>query len=237
MKRVFVLAVALAACAPQLVTWDETGVATIDEAPVGYQPPDVPGLCHDTFAWAHDKATGMVYGAWWRVRPDSTADLMVARQDGSGKWSAPESADTMDAGRTGCRRVAPSMAVSNGSAYLAYGMTAKEGPGVFTVHWMQGMTHAPVPVVYGEKYGRTDIAVRGDTVVVAFEDPNTDPRRIGLALSTTGSHLFQYRDVISPPTGEASDPMVLLDSGAITVTWTRTIRGNQERQMRRGRIQ
>jgi hypothetical protein len=197
----------------------------------------MPGLCRDTFAWARDDATGTVYGAWWSVRPDSNADLVVARRDASGAWSAPERADTMDAGRTGCRRAAPSMTVSNGSAYLAYGMTAREGPGVFTVHWMQGMTHAPVAVVYGEKYGRTDIAVRGDTVVVAYEDPNTDPRRIGLALSTTGSHLFQYRGVVSPPTGEASDPMVQLTPGEITVAWTRTIRGNRERQVRRGRIQ
>lgn len=236
MIRLLALGVALAACTPQLVTWDETGVATIDEAPVGYRAPDLPGLCHDSFAWAHDPGTGMVYGAWWHVRPDSTADLMVARQDRAGGWSVPERADTMDAGRTGCRRAAPSMAVSNGSAYLAYGMTAKEGPGVFTVHWMQGMTHAPVAVVYGEKHGRTDIAVRGDTVVVAYEDPNTDPRRIGLALSTTGSHLFQYRSVVSPPTGAASDPFVQLEPQEILVAWTRTIRGHQERQMRRGRI-
>ena len=225
----------VASCAPQPVTWEEPQTADLTDASGGYQAPDHPGICPNSFVWGHE--TGVVYGAWWNVRADSTADLMVARHGADSVWSVPERADTMDAGRSGCRRVPPSLAVSNGSVYLAYGMTAKEGPGVFTVHWMQGMTHAPVAVVYGEKYGRTDIAVRGDTVVVAYEDPNTDPRRIGLALSTTGSHLFQYRTVVSPPTGEASEPVVRMNPGEILVGWTRTIRGNQERQMRRGRLQ
>lgn len=228
------LALVLASCAAQPVIWDEPVAGDIEEAPVGYRAPDVPGICHDSFVWAHDQ--GVVFGAWWNVRADSTADLMVSRQDRSGAWSIPERADTMDAGRTGCRRAPPSMAVANGGVYLAYGMSAKEGPGVFTVHWMQGMTHAPVAVVYGERFGRTDIAVRGDTVVVAYEDPNSDPRRIGLALSTTGSHLFQYRTLVSPPTGAASEPIVVLDSGRIQVAWTRTLSGRQERQVRRGRI-
>lgn len=215
--------------------WQEPKVENVEDAPLGYRAPEFPGICPQSFAWAQEN--GVVHAAWWSVRPDSTADLMVARESRGTGWSVPERADSMDAGRTGCRRPPPSIAVSQGNVHVAYGMTAKEGPGVFTVHWMQGMTHAPVAVVYGERYGRTDIAARGDTVVVAYEDPNTDPRRIGLALSTTASHLFQYRTVVSPPTGAASEPLVVLDQGEILVAWTRTLRGEQQRMTRRGRIQ
>jgi hypothetical protein len=233
--RAFLVALALSSCAQQPVLWQDPKAENIEEAPIGYRAPDVPGICPGSVDWAHEN--GVVHAAWWSVRPDSTADLVVARESRGGGWSIPERADTMDAGRTGCRRPPPSIAVDNGNAHLAYGMNAREGPGVFTVHWMQGMTHTPVAVVYGERFGRTDIAARGDTVVVAYEDPNTDPRRIGLALSTTASHLFQYRTLVSPPTGEASEPMVRLDSGEIVVAWTRTLRGQRQRMTRRGRIQ
>lgn len=229
-----VASVMLASCAEEPVIWQEATTQAVEEAPVGYQAPEFPGMCGDSFVWTHEN--GVVHAAWWSVRPDSTANLMIARGSKGDRWSLPERADTMDAGRTGCRRPPPSIAVSNGNVHLAYGMTAKEGPGVFTVHWMQGMTHAPVAVVYGERYGRTDIAAQGDTVVVAYEDPNTDPRRIGLALSTTASHLFQYRTLVSPPTGEASAPIVALRAGEIVVGWTRKLRGEQQEMSRRGRI-
>lgn len=225
----------LAACAAEPVIWDEPEAgAPWMMLPGGYAPPPVAGMCHDSFVTR--QANGVVHAAWWSVRPDSTAVLMVAQESKANGWSVPEAADTMDAGRTGCRRPPPTMTVSNGSVYLAYGMTAKEGPGVFTVHWMPGMTHAPVAVVYGERFGRTAIDVRGDTVVVAYEDPNTDPRRIGLAVSTTGSHLFQYRTLVSPPTGGASEPQLALDSTGITVVWNQTTRGQLQGMSRHGRF-
>ena len=235
MNRTIALTLLLAACTAEPVVWEETeaGAPWMLVKPGGYVPPQLPGICHDSFVWSPGK--GVVYAAWWSVRPDSTATLMVAQESRDG-WSTPEPADTMDAGRTGCRRPAPSIAVSNGSVYLAYGMTAREGPGVFTVHWMQGMTHAPVAVVYGERFGRTAIAVSGDTVVVAYEDPNTDPRRLGLAVSTTGSHLFQYRTLVSPPTGAASEPQLALDSAGIMVVWNQTSRGQLQGMSRRGRF-
>lgn len=234
MIRAWLLVVLLSACVSEPVIWQEPMNEAWMEDGTGYRAPEVPGICHDSFVWA--PGNGVVHAAWWSVRPDSTAELMVARESRAEGWSLPERADTMDAGKTGCRRPPPSIAVSNGNVHLAYGMTAKEGPGVFTVHWMQGMTHSPVVVVYGERYGRTDIVARGDTVVVAYEDPNSNPRRIGLALSTTASHLFQYRTLVSPPTGEGSAPMVAFDSSGIFVAWTQKTRTAQEQMVRRGRF-
>ena len=227
----------LSACAAEPVIWDEpeSGPPWM-QLPEGYRPPEVQGMCHDSFVAR--TGNGAVHAAWWSVRPDSTAVLMVAQESREKGWTTPEAADTMDAGRTGCRRPPPAMVVSNGSVYLAYGMRAKEGPGVFTVHWMQGMTHAPVAVVYGERFGRTAIDVQGDTVAVAYEDPNSDPRRIGVAISTTGSHLFQYRKLISPPTGISSDPQLVLDSAGVMVVWNQTpaVGGLTQGMSRRGRF-
>lgn len=99
--------------------------------------------------------------------------------------------------------------------------------------------HTPVPVVYGEDIGRTAIAARGYLVAVAYEDPNSSPPRIGLALSRTQGHLFEHRELVSPPTGPASAPTVSLRDSAITVTWLQGMSADTTtaRMLRRGRIQ
>jgi hypothetical protein len=95
----------------------------------------------------------------------------------------------------------------------------------------RGMTfHSPVPIVYGKRIGLTAIAARGDMVAVAYEEPNSDPRRIALALSHTLGHIFERREVVSPPTGPAGAPGVALGNHAIAVTWSRPSDDNpQER--------
>lgn len=81
------------------------------------------------------------------------------------------------------------------------------------------MFHSPVAVVYGERIGRTAVAARGDIVAVVYEDPNSTPTRIALALSRTMGHLFQSRTAVSPPTGSAREPRVALGDARIAVTW------------------
>ena len=136
-------------------------------------------------------------------------------------------ADTADAGRTGCRRTPPSIAADSGSVHVAYAMTAREGAGVFVTHSMAGMPdlfHTPVAIVYGsfsgDATGRTAIAARGNTVAVAYEDPNSNPARVGVALSTTMAHLFEWRGLVSPPTGSATDPAIELRGDTVLVSWS-----------------
>jgi hypothetical protein len=84
------------------------------------------------------------------------------------------------------------------------------------------MFHSPVAVVYGERIGLAAVDARGDLVAVAYEDPNTLPRRISLALSRTMGHLFQHRMTVSPNTGQpVRSPGVALGDGKVAVTWTR----------------
>jgi hypothetical protein len=118
-------------------------------------------------------------------------------------------------------------------------MMAREGPGIFASHSMDrgAMFHAPVAVVYGERIGRAAIAAEGNIVAVAYEDPNTEPRRIGLALSRTMGHLFQSRMSVSPPATQAGDPAVAVAGGRIAVTWRRARGGaDSARLVRFGEI-
>jgi hypothetical protein len=163
------------------------------------------------------------YATWWAARADSTAEIVVSRSSDGTTWTPPVRVDTTDVGRVGCRRPPPSIAADAGVVHVVYAMTAREGPGIFASHAMDhGMIfHSPVAVVYGERIGLTAVATHGNRVVVAYEDPNTNPQRIAVAFSRTMGHPFQERDLVSPPIESGRDPRVALGDGTIAVTWAR----------------
>jgi hypothetical protein len=171
-----------------------------------------------------------VYGAWWEVRDDSSAVLMVGRStDGGRGWSIAQPGDTLDRSRRGCARPAPAIAADSAINYvdIAYFMEAREGPGVFFTHSMDarhlgtgdGIFHAPVPVIYGTTPARVSVSVAGDRVAVAYEDPNAERPMVGLALSRTMGHIFEQRFLISLPTLPAHDPTVALRGDSVITQW------------------
>jgi len=172
-----------------------------------------------------------IYGAWWEVRDDSSSILMVGRSTDHGKtWSIAQAADTLDHSLRGCTRPPPAIAADSTTNYvdIAYFMEAKEGPGVFFTHSMDarqlgagdGVFHAPVPVVYGEQPANVSVAARGDQLVVAYEDPNSEQSMVGLALSRTMGHIFEQRLVVSQPDLPARDPIVAIRGDSVTVQWS-----------------
>ena len=165
--------------------------------------------------------TGEWYAAWWSVRPDSTASIVVSRSPDGVAWLPPVSVDTADTSPAGCTRPPPAIAADAGNVHVAYAMTAPEGPGIFASHSMDRgmMFHAPVAVVYGERIGRTAIGARADFVAVAFEDPNSSVPRIGVAFSRTMAHGFDSREIVSPASTPARDPAVAVTLGRIAVSW------------------
>jgi hypothetical protein len=236
-RLAIVLALLANACAPDPIDWEDpaplppelasTTELAFDEGRrlVARRPPDIPfpvftGQCAGSVRVARD-TTGNWYAVWWSIRSDSTADVVVSRSPDGVDWAPPTRVDSTDAGRIGCRRPPPSIDADGGNVHVAYVMTAREGPGIFASHSMDRgmMFHSPVAVVYGERIGLTAIAARGDLVAVAYEDPNTEPTRVGLALSRTMAHLFQSRSLVSPATGPARAPGVTLGDGVIAVTW------------------
>jgi hypothetical protein len=172
-----------------------------------------------------------VYGAWWEVRDDSSSVLMVGRSTDAGRtWAIVQPADTSDRSRRGCTRPAPAVAADSATNYvdIAYFLEASEGPGVFFTHSMDarhlgtglGIFHAPVPVMYGDHPADASVAVRGDDVAVAYDDPNGDRSAVGLALSRTSGHIFEQRVVMSMPDLPASDPTVELRGDSVLVQWS-----------------
>lgn len=233
-------------CEPQPIQWGEPAevqaghpaspLPPLTGARVPLPPTHCPGSLRDA-----ENGAGGRYAVWWSLRPDSTAELRAAYSPDGRRWNESVRVDTFDAARTACRRPPPAIAAEGSHVYLAYGMAAREGPGIFASHSMDHGTiyHAPVAVVYGERFGLTSVQARGSTVAVAYEDPNSVPRRIGLAVSLTMGHPFQIRTLVSPPTGEASAPWVSVGPDSLVqVGWARTDRqGRTTRFTRAGRIQ
>jgi hypothetical protein len=168
---------------------------------------------------------GTLIGVWWAPRPDSGVSLLSARSGDHGRsWSAPAVVDTTDTGLGGCHRAPASIAADSASGYVhvTYALQAAEGPGLFFSHSMDGGVsfHAPVPIIYGDRLGRTSVAADGDFVVVGFEDPNSSAPRIGLALSRTMGHIFEQRIVpVSDDNGAAMNPLTAVRGGRVAVAW------------------
>lgn len=237
-------------CLPQPVRWDDDVARRLGAVPdsvrlaldpsapdgVVFEPlwtpptwPDEPNLCVATLR--ADRALGEeAYASFFTALPDSSVLLRVARSDDGGRsWNPAVTADAMDRGRDGCARPAPYIAADTINAYVhvVYFLDAVEGAGLFFTHTMErgALFHEPVPIMYGDRPSHASVASRGDTVIVAYEDPNSRMPRLGLALSRTQGHIFEYRIAASDETGEARTPRVALLGTRLAVAWTATPRG------------
>ena len=192
---------------------------------------------------SHDMASGdMASGdmASGRMTRDRTSPDGMAHDDvppeGPNAWRGPVNVDTLDQGAgdanavergaVGCDRAAPGLAVDgrNGYVHVAYALNALEGPGVFYAHQMDPRStfESPVVMMYGDRrMGAARVAVSGDLVAVAFEDPNAplNHGRIGLAISRTSGHVFEPR-VDASKGGRAVDPYVMLRGRSAVVGWS-----------------
>jgi hypothetical protein len=132
--------------------------------------------------------------------------------------------DSTDQSVAGCGRPAPAIAADSTTGYVhvTYALLAREGPGLFFSHSMDGgiTFHSPVPILYGERLGRTSVAADGNHVAVAFEDPNSAAPRVGLALSRTMGHIFEERILpVSDGHGAASRPLVAVSGNHVAIAW------------------
>ena len=209
--------------------------------PVDYQGRACAGSVR--FGTARDRlGRELTAAAWWSLRPDSSARLVAALSPNRGAtWSPAAPVDTLDRSARGCARPAPAVTIEPRSGYVhvAYWLEAPEGPGVFFSHSMdEGATyHAPVPIVYGEQPADVAIAASGDTLAIAYEDPNTPSPAIGLALSKTQGHLFERKGIVASPRGSrAEHPVVGIRGATLLVGWTEPGDGVSEVVVRRGTV-
>ena len=186
------------------------------------QPPAFPNQCTASVrVWWNDATHA--YAAWWSLRSDSSADIVASSSVDGRTWAKPVRVDTADIATVGCKRQPPAIAGDGDNVHVVYAMRAKEGPGYFLSHSMDGgrAFHSPVAVVYGVKLGLAAVAAGGNFVIVAYEDPNTTPTRISIAVSTTMAHLFEYREVMSSEDQAATAPSVFVDGTLIVLNWRR----------------
>lgn len=191
-------------------------------------PPLAPGACPASLV--QGAALGRRWAAWWQVRPDSSALLMLAQHRDSTGWAAPIRVDTLDRATLGCARPAPAITADslNGYVHLAYYMQAVEGAGVFYAHVMdprQQTVEVPQAMVYGEAPSQVAVASRGDTVAVVYEDPNSTRGRIAMHLSLNAGHLFEQTARLIPVSSgsaRARQPAVQLTGGRVVVAWRET---------------
>ena len=260
-RSVLLVCLLLSACAADPVKWDsenrtDTPVPTgsrltlrggdVPAMAAAWTPPRLPsGTPQCAGSLVATPARGdTAFAAWWAPRADSSALLVVARSDDGGlDWRAPEVADSTDKGHTGCGRPSPFIAAdtTNGYVHVVYFMLAAEGPGVFFTHSMGGgeMFHSPVPIVYGERASASAVACNGDTVAVAYVDPNASTPQVWLALSVTTGHIFDSRVEVSPSTVQAARPAVAVRGHRVAVAWLETNRSGGAAMMvvRTGRWQ
>ncbi len=76
-----------------------------------------------------------------------------------------------------------------------------------------------MPVVYGDRPSSGAVAAHGDTVVVAYEDPNASAPQIRLALSRSTGHIFEDRSTVSSAEAFSTRPSVALRGDSVVVTW------------------
>ncbi|HEX5180486.1 MAG TPA: sialidase family protein [Gemmatimonadaceae bacterium] len=202
---------------------DGRGTPALDAAPTApFVAPT--GACPNSIVFA-SAGGGNWFTAWWQPRADSSARLMVSRSTNAGQsWTAPVAAESRDTAPLGCARPNPALAADSaaGVVHLAYFIALSRGSGVWYAQSRdQGATWPdPVGVFYGDDPAHADVAARHDTVIVAYEYPNDDDGRVGVALSYDAGHEFTVRMPVSPGTERASDPRVALGGGVVAVGWT-----------------
>ncbi|MBA3579128.1 MAG: hypothetical protein H0W42_03995 [Gemmatimonadaceae bacterium] len=236
-------------CAREEISWGP--VTYFEESPEARAgsamlPPRGGAGCAEVVVVAQGEAR---YAAWWEVGEGGSSVLMLAgSSDGGTHWDTPIVADQRDAGGLRCARPLPSLFADSASEYLhlTYHLSPQGSPGVYFTHSMkasalgtsgEGVLHMPVAVIHGERPVRSSVAGRGDTVVVAFEDPNSRKPRVLLALSTGAGHAFTTYDAVSPTGAAASSPRVSLDGRSVIVRWQEEITaGSYRAASRSGRL-
>jgi hypothetical protein len=214
-----------AGCAGDPVAWKETSYGA-PPMPAELEPGTIPpaaGGCPEAVRAA--RAGSAIFASWWAVRPDSSAQLVVARShDGGASWESPVVADSTDHSVRGCARPAPAIAVDSTTSYVsvAYFMEPQSGSGIFFSHSMDGgrTFHPSVPIVFGSNPSSVGIATSTERVAVAYEDPNSAEPSVGIALSRTMGHIFQQGEQVSSASELAKQPTVALRGDTIRVWWS-----------------
>lgn len=232
---IFALVGSIIGCDKGPVEWSDV---TYSE-PITDARPAVPAISLPDSAGCRTTARTFTVGAqrhtiWWTVRSDSSAILRYSLVAGSAN-EIPVSVDTTDRSRRGCDRPAPVLAADEeGRVYAAYFLEPASGPGIFFVHKMDSIGfHDPISIAYGKRPSAVSLAVAGDRVAVAYEEPNSARGQIWVALSATMGHLFEFRGPVSASSEISRRPEARLNGTKLDISWAELIQSDSNGRSRR----
>lgn len=178
--------------------------------------------CRTAIASAID---GSVWVAWRTVLPGDVRDIVVARsRDGGRTFGEARRVYADDWVFPGCPHAGPSIvADARGRVHIAW-WTGKEGrAAAWYARADDGETFgAPqaLSVVGTPRPVHVQLAVRGDTVVAAWDDDTGEGTQIFTRTSRDGGTRFSKAEAISTSGRVASFPVLGIAANRVTLAWT-----------------
>jgi hypothetical protein len=169
---------------------------------------------------------GVVYVAWRKVLPGNIRDVVVARSSDDGKtWSQAARVHADDWSIEACPHAGPSILVDgSGRLHVAWWTGATGRAGAYYAYSEDGGASFAEPVPLGvaaqSKPSHPQLAVSGDTVIVAWEDGTVRVPQVRVRVSRDGGRTFGDVATLTDEARAATFPVLALTSDAITVAWS-----------------
>jgi hypothetical protein len=163
--------------------------------------------------------------AWRTVLPGDVRDIVIARSTDRGEtWSEAVRPHADDWVFPGCPHAGPSLHVGDdGTVHIAW-WTGKEGAaGAYYARSTAGSQFtAPVPLGIADfsRPAHVQMAVRGQTVVVTWDDGTIEVPRVVARTSSDGGSTFGPATLLSPDGRAAGYPVVAFSGDRVVIAWS-----------------
>jgi hypothetical protein len=169
---------------------------------------------------------GVVYVAWRTVLPGNIRDVVVARSADDGEtWSRPVRVHADDWSIEACPHAGPSMIVDErGRLHIAWWTGAPQRAGAYYARSEDGGATFGAPITLGaaaeSKPSHPQLAMNGDSVVVAWDDGTVPVPQVRVRVSRDGGRTFGEAATLTEVARAGTFPVLALAADAITVAWS-----------------
>lgn len=221
------------------LVFDVAGRAGVIER---WTPPLTPegDRCQDSLRGAMLRAD-TAWAVWWAPQRGGGMRLLAARStDGGLNWGASIAVEATDAGRGGCERPAPALALEPATGVPQVAFTAPEqGRWVLRLRAIGGATTtAAREIARGDSALAASVAVDGARVVVAYREVRGAIGTVWLALAPASGQIPIRRSSVASGGRRVSTPLVAIRGTQVAVAWNQSLedRGPSQAAVRVGRL-
>jgi hypothetical protein len=167
-----------------------------------------------------------VYLAWRSVLPGNIRDVVVARSTDDGKtWSSPVRVHVDDWSIEACPHAGPSLvADARGVLHVAWWTGDPGRAGAYYARSEDGGASFSAPTALGvaaeSRPSHPQLALSGDTVVVAWDDGTVRVPQVRVRVSRDGGRTFGDPTTLTDEERAGTFPVLALAPEAITVAWS-----------------